>query len=235
MRYESKQWRADEVTVGAFRLSSSLVGKINNYQELPINDWNAIPSAIRRVAKPHGQGIYIGGNPSNPQVGDLRVSYRVVQPTDVSIVAKQDGFLLGTYVAGTGGTIELLNIGTYGADQMFQQAIASNTTLTWVLRLVGFFIMMIGLATMLKPLSVLADVLPILGDIVGAGTGLIAFLLAALLSFVTIAIAWIVYRPLLGIALLAVAIVIAFAVRAKLKKARAQTKLPPLPQRAEAR
>jgi hypothetical protein len=118
---------------------------------------------------------------------------------------------------------------------MFQQAIASNTTLTWVLRLVGFFIMMIGLATMLKPLSVLADVLPILGDIVGAGTGLIAFLLAALLSFVTIAIAWIVYRPLLGIALLAVAIVIAFAVRAKLKKARAQTKLPPLPQRAEAR
>ena len=40
----------------------------------------------------------------------------------------------------------------------------------------------------------------------GAGIGFFAFVLAAVLSFVTIAIAWIFVRPLLGITLLVLAI-----------------------------
>ncbi|MCA9169164.1 MAG: hypothetical protein KDB23_15925, partial [Planctomycetales bacterium] len=42
--------------------------------------------------------------------------------------------------------------------------------------------------------------------IVGAGTGFIAFLMACIISLTTISIGWIVYRPLLGISLLAAAI-----------------------------
>jgi hypothetical protein len=87
---------------------------------------------------------------------------------------------------------------------MFQSAMRSNTILTWVLRLVGFLVMMIGLNMVLKPLSVVADVIPFVGNIVGAGTGLIAFLVAAVVSLLTIAVAWLFYRPLLGIAILAV-------------------------------
>jgi hypothetical protein len=64
--------------------------------------------------------------------------------------------------------------------------------------------MFIGLSLVLKPLSVLADVLPILGDIVGIGTGVIAFLVALVLSAATVAVAWILYRPLLAIGLLAI-------------------------------
>ncbi len=72
-----------------------------------------------------------------------------------------------------------------------------------------------------KLLSVIADVLPILGDIVGAGTGIISFLLAAILSLITIAIAWIVYRPLLGIILIVIAVGLAVAIKGKLKSAKA--------------
>jgi hypothetical protein len=229
MPYESRHMSAEEVTLGAFRLSSSLVGKINEYKPMPIEDWNAVPHSIRSRAKSHNQGIYIGFDPSNPQIGDLRVSFQVVRPTEVSIVAKQEGSLLGTYVANTGGTIELLQVGVHNADQMFKAAETSNKILTWVLRLVGFFMMMIGLGMILKPLSVLADVLPILGDIVGAGTGLIALLIAAVLSSLTIAIAWIVYRPLLGIALLAVAVAIAVGVTILLKRARHKAPAPSRP------
>jgi len=64
--------------------------------------------------------------------------------------------------------------------------------------------MAIGIGMMFKPLSILAGVLPILGDIVAAGTGIISFLLAAVLSLTTIGIAWIFYRPLLGVALLVI-------------------------------
>ena len=72
----------------------------------------------------------------------------------------------------------------------------------------------------LRPLSVIADVVPILGSIVGAGTGIISLLLAAILSLITVAIAWIVYRPLFGIILILVAVGLTMAIRWKLKSAR---------------
>jgi tetratricopeptide (TPR) repeat protein len=64
-------------------------------------------------------------------------------------------------------------------------------------------VMLIGLGLVLRPLSVVADVIPIFGSIVGAGTGIVAFLLAAALSLITVAVAWVTFRPLLGGGLLA--------------------------------
>ena len=43
---------------------------------------------------------------------------------------------------------------------------------------------------------------PVLGDIVGAGTGLVAFLLGLAWSLLVIAVAWIRFRPVLAAALL---------------------------------
>jgi len=72
-------------------------------------------------------------------------------------------------------------------------------------RFLGFMLMYIGMGMVFRPLSVLADVIPILGTIVGKGTGFVAFIIAAICSLVTIAIAWIAYRPILAISLLVVA------------------------------
>jgi hypothetical protein len=77
--------------------------------------------------------------------------------------------------------------------------------LTWVLRLVGFAMMWIGLVVALNPLKVLADVVGILGDLAGVGIGLVSGLVAVVLSLATIAVAWLFYRPVLGIGLLTVA------------------------------
>ena len=66
--------------------------------------------------------------------------------------------------------------------------------------------MFFGFSAIFRPLSVIADVLPIAGTIVGAGTGLVALLLTIPISLVIIAIAWIFYRPLVGIPLVIVAI-----------------------------
>ncbi len=66
--------------------------------------------------------------------------------------------------------------------------------------------MFLGLALFFRPLSVLGDVVPMFGSLLAFGTGLFAFAIAAVLSVGTIGVAWIIYRPVLGIALLAVAI-----------------------------
>jgi hypothetical protein len=69
-----------------------------------------------------------------------------------------------------------------------------------------------------------ADVVPLIGDMIGMGIGLVSFAIAAPLSLLTIAIAWIFYRPLLGIVLIAVAVGIAVwlkSLAAKKKAAKA--------------
>jgi uncharacterized membrane protein len=59
---------------------------------------------------------------------------------------------------------------------------------------------------------VLADVVPLFGSLVGAGTGLIGLMLTAILAPLTIAIAWFAYRPVVGAIVLALGIAAAVGV-----------------------
>ena len=100
--------------------------------------------------------------------------------------------------------------GNVPAQQMFEDAISTNTLITWLVRLGGFILLWIGFVLLFAPLSVLADIVPLFGSLVGAATGLIAFLLALAVALTVIAIAWVVFRPLLGITLLIGAIAALF-------------------------
>ncbi len=189
---------------------------------------DAPPEAPPVVAEPpppsrftaFGGGYYVGENPTSPQIGDMKIRFSAVYPQEISVVAKQDGNSFSPYKTKVGGSIQLLQTGTQTAEAMFEQAQQSNQMVAWLLRLLGFILMMAGLNMVFRPLSVVADVLPILGRIVGAGTGLIAFLVAAILSLLTIAIAWIAYRPVLGIALLVVVVGLVVVIRNKMKAAK---------------
>ena len=106
---------------------------------------------------------------------------------------------------------------THSAAEMFKTAQEENAMIKWALRVVGVIVMFIGCSMMVKPLSVLADVIPPLGSLVGFASGLAAFFVSATFSLMTISVAWIFYRPLLGIALL-VGAVASFIVAFKLKR-----------------
>ena len=88
---------------------------------------------------------------------------------------------------------------------MVQQVKSENQVLSWILRLVGFGMIAAGAGMVLNPLRVLADVLPLAGSIVGAGTGMIALVFAVLVSGVVIALSWLAVRPILALALIGVA------------------------------
>jgi hypothetical protein len=88
---------------------------------------------------------------------------------------------------------------------MFQTAQDANKMLTWILRGGGWLAMFLGLVLVFRPIAVLGDVVPLFGSLLGVGVGLFAFLVSATLSLITIAIAWITVRPLLGIAMLVLA------------------------------
>jgi len=75
-----------------------------------------------------------------------------------------------------------------------------------VLRLVGVLLIVIGLKGMFGLLPMLFKVLPFLGSIVGAGVGLVSWILGLAWSLIIIAIAWLVFRPIIGFSLLVLAI-----------------------------
>jgi hypothetical protein len=207
---------AQTVTVGEFRLSPALVGQIKGTEPMPpLADK---PAGLGPEFQKTASGYYRGSDPGKPQIGDLRIDFTIVRPQTVSIVAQQAGNGLRGYVTKAGRTLEMLACGPHSSAEMFTVAQKENSTMTWILRLVGFLVMWAGLALILNPLKVIADVVPFIGDIIGMGIGLLTVLIALPLSLLTIAIAWIFYRPLLGIALLALAGVAVFMLVKRMKK-----------------
>ena len=145
------------------------------------------------------------------------------KPHDVSLIAVQKGDTFTDYKAKNGKTQFLFRDGTHTAEDLFAAKAASNKMKRWLFRVIGFMLMYIGMGMVFRPLSVLADVIPFLGTIVGKGTSFVAFIIAAICSLVTIAIAWIAYRPILGISLLVVAGVCVYLFISKKKAAAAPT------------
>jgi hypothetical protein len=212
---------AETVPVGAFFLSADLISQLSNFSDLPVRD---APEGAEwpENAKLNNGGIYLGANPAQAQIGDARIKFSVVEPGPVSIVAAQAGDSFAEYRTKAGGTIAMITAGKVSAQQMFEDAIATNTLVTWLVRLGGFILIWIGFGLLFAPLSVLADIVPLFGSLVGAATGLIAFLLALALALTIIAFAWLFFRPLLGITLLVLAVVAAvFGFRAFRKKPQA--------------
>jgi hypothetical protein len=198
---------AKQVTLGAFQLDDALVSKMDAFEPLPVDDkaLAAVPAPSRANLQLHDGGFYIG-TPSTPAVGDVRINFAAVNPQDVSVVALQEGKSFSAYHAAAGMDIEMLRRGVIGAKDMFAMALKENAIMTWVLRGLGWFLMFLGLVLFFRPLSVVGDVVPMFGSFLAFGTGLAALAISVVLSIGTIGVAWIVFRPLLGITLLAAAI-----------------------------
>lgn len=208
--YESMTWDAEDVAVGAFFLSADLIAALADFTDWPVRE---VPegAAWPEDARPDKGGIYLGADPAQPQIGDLRITYEVVEPGPVSLVAAQTGDSFSAYRTEAGDALAMITPGRVPARQMFEDALSENALLTWLLRLGGFFLLWFGLSLLFAPLSVLAAVVPLFGKLVGAATGLIAFLLALALALAVIALAWLFFRPLLGITLLVLAVAAAVA------------------------
>ena len=214
MEFSSETKYAENVRFGAFRLNDKQVKRMGDAMTY------AFPASFTcKVDRVQVQGatIYVPEvttreNRLNvrkvaamPRIGDMRVTFKVVYPHDVSLVAKQKGDTFVGYTAKTGKKVDLFSDDVKDAAEMFASARSGNSLFTWIVRIGGFLMMFIGISMILKPLSVLRDVLPILGDIVEMGAGVVAFLVALVCAFATIAVAWLFYRPVIGVILLAAA------------------------------
>lgn len=239
---ENMSWLAPNVTFGAYRfpefLSRSIGGEkalnlsLSDEQRAELQKAFFAPNTNLETSQVLGQQgasmihtqtntIYVGREPGSPSIGDVRVTFFETPAAEVSILAKVNGDTFVPFRASNGNTFSRLSMGVQDMNSMFDAAKSSNATTAWLLRGLGVVLCIAGFGMIFAPLKVLADVIPLLGSIVGAGTGLVAGLLGSAWSLVIIAIAWIRFRPVLGFCLLgaALTLVILLFIKGRMKKA----------------
>ena len=221
MTFDEQTLYAQNVSFGAYVLPQFFVKAIGRAENANVNPvpeqiqaWTKtmvahprFPRALMATNAPppihvSGNTVYFGRSPGAPVIGDVRVSFTWVLPHEVSIIGKVFGKTFVEFVAKNGKSVSRLDDGIRSAEEMFASAAKENATLTWILRLVGVLCVCFGLKSIFGILEALAKVIPILGDIVGAGVGLVCTLVGLAWSFLWISIAWLAYRPLIGIPLL---------------------------------
>jgi hypothetical protein len=228
MTYRSRSTLAPQPKLGAFAVPADLLRNFGTEEPLAVGDEQA-QAVQKRLNKPVqvADGVlYIGDDSAQPAVGDFRITFTEVRLQPASIVADQSGSSFIPYRTKAGGSVELISAGQVPAAEMFKEAQDDNRLWTWLIRAGGIVLMFIGFVLIMKPLSVLADVVPILGDIVGAGTGLVAFLCTVAIAPLVIAIAWFVYRPIVAAIVLVVGAALAYGV-IHLSRRRAAAKAAP--------
>ena len=224
---------AKNVQFGAYKLPDFLKNQIGGATAITITDYNTgsiqniihVPSRYSYngagdLVHYSGSTIYIGAEPSNPKVGDVRITFKETLPADITIIAQVIRDTFEPFTASNGYKFSRLAMGTVGQAIMFEDARSENNLMAWVFRVIGAACVMFGLGMIFKPLSVLLDVIPILGDIVGAGAGFVSFILGLVWSLIVIAIAWLRFRPLIAGILIAVAVALIILLRGRGKKAK---------------
>jgi len=197
--------------------------------ESTLNLNNSNVNSVNGVSLANEKYLFKGnGSLDTPQIGDIRIMYKAINnPVNTSTVF---------------GTLDIQNqliSPFYGQkntklyrafDGSREGAISTMSseykTTTWLIRLGGFLLMWFGLLGMLQPISVFLDVLPIFGSISRVGLGLTAFIVALVLSIVTIIIS-IVFHNLIILTLVILGLIGWFSFMYKKKNSSASIPAPP--------
>ena len=184
--------------------------------------------------------LYFGRVPGSPEVGDVRVTFEKVVPAKCTVMAVVDGDSFKPYKAKNGKRFQTLVMGKKSGDEIIDAEKEANNMWTWALRIIGIMIVIGGLKGIFGFLETILKVVPFIAGIFGWGVGLICTVVGIAWSLIVIALAWLFYRPLLGISLLVLAgflvWVFAFKGKDKLKDLAAKAKnksAQPIPAPAE--
>ena len=209
---------AQNVTFGAYRLTSGIVGSISGEEPA----YPALTEAQKKqlltnvtdstvVVTVSGDQVYIGADPSNPHIGDVRITFmQVTSPKTISLLQKVVNGTFENYIAKNGKAFSKVEMGTASAENMIEHQKSANKVMLWLFRLLGVILVIAGFRSLVNFLSTVFAVVPFMQKIIGTGVGLVATVVGIVWSIVVIALAWVAHRPVLGITLLVIAALLIF-------------------------
>jgi hypothetical protein len=171
--------------VGAYTINPADIS-LPSDQDVNLNSEIVTTGGNRRLV---GNYIMLGrGSSDTPQLGDVRISYSgVAANTQAIAFGKQQGAALVAYRNANNVRLYRVFANTDRAGAI-QQMNTEYVVMGWILRLVGFLLMWIGLSLCFAPITAFLDVLPFLGSAGRFVIGLVSLPVALTLSIITIVI-----------------------------------------------
>lgn len=203
-KYVDRIWNSSATMNESIALSDEVLTRIGDFKSVQLNHTLDIGLLSNiQIQSQSETGYYIGkSSPENPSIGDEFVTFSYVPFGNYTIVGEIAGGQLGVYQSQGDQPILLVKEGIHTSDEMFLDALQANATTTWILRCLGWLLLFGGVYAITAPLVVVADVVPLIGDLLGVGLGLCAGILASMVFLVVCALGWFLYRPILSIVLL---------------------------------
>lgn len=181
MTVQRQSYTVNRAQVGAYRLDPARLS-MPAMREVALNEEIVIAGDNHRLS---GNYIFVGqGSLQQPQVGDMRLSYRAVPANlDVTVFGRQNGDQITPYVDNRDNRL----YSAYAGDResAISAMASAHRTTGWLLRGVGFLMMWFGLGLILGPISVFMDFLPFLGNLSRMMIGVVTFGIALVLTIIT--------------------------------------------------
>ena len=210
-KFSSASLVAQHAMLGAYHFRSDLVRSIQAWQSIRL-DLESLLAKFDQESKKQfkldGDRLYFSSalpDPSAPKLGDLKLRFRVVEQSIVSILSKQSDHQFAPFKTNNGEIVELVQEGEVPTALMFQSLRSENSFWAWILRGLGWLLCCVGFSLIAGPIKALSNFFPPLAGILGFATTGLAFLLGSIVALVSIGLAWLAVRPILGVSLLVLA------------------------------
>lgn len=200
--------RVSSAKLGVYTLDAGSLD-LPGFEPVSLNEDNTTISEESTAELIGSTYIFNGlGSASEPEVGDVRISYEVVPSNqEVTVFGVLDGTRISTFVDKDNN--KLYRAFSSNAGEALVTLHGEYKFQLWLWRVIGFLMMWIGLSMIFAPIGVLASVIPFLGHLTGAAVRMVTFIVSLIASILTIIVAMIAQNLL---ALIIVALFTAGAV-----------------------
>lgn len=150
---------------------------------------------------------------SAPRLGDYRISYSVITHSDTGVLLGAiDEDSISAFITPKGGKLYRFLAEASSLNEAVQTLTQEHKVLTWILRIVGFLMMFLGLIAMSGPITSFLSVIPVFSKISRFIFGVIAFLVSLVLTTIIVVVSLVLHNFFLALAvalaLLAVTVII---------------------------
>ena len=201
IKYESDEFLTDEtLKVGAFTLISDFKKLLSASKKVTIDENLELPEGY----KVYNNYITNSEDPSNPKVGDIRISYTKNDWKEASVLGKQIDDTIGAYTTKKNTSIKRIVEGTKNSADIIGSIEKGAKASKWLWRIFGSLMIIMAIGLILGPITTIIGYIPFLGKIANSMIGVVSFLIGLSISLLVIAISWFAARPITSIILIAV-------------------------------
>lgn len=144
--FRSEKWNVDKIALGSFALSVDFAKQVNVAAPLPLtkDDFAKLNDEGQQAFKLAKDSYFFGLDPEKPNTGDLRISFKASAAGPVTIIGKQAGDSLDTFI-GKNGPIGFVRQGVVPLDALKQGInLGENSTIKWGCRGGSLLFLLVG-------------------------------------------------------------------------------------------